>query len=78
VGYCGVRRVAHFRAGRLRLERASLTQSNANAVVTVRVAMEGTFAGNHSNGTFRFTRVWAQGPSRAWQVFAGQCTEVSG
>ncbi|MDQ2077987.1 nuclear transport factor 2 family protein [Marinimicrobium sp. ABcell2] len=40
------------------------------AVVSVRVQVAGTYAGQPAGGDFRFTRVWALSPKGQWQVVA--------
>jgi ketosteroid isomerase-like protein len=40
------------------------------AIISVRVQVSGTYAGNPANGDFRFTRVWALSPDKTWRVIA--------
>lgn len=40
------------------------------AIVAVRMQITGSYEGNPANGNFRYTRVWAQSPSGAWQIVA--------
>jgi ketosteroid isomerase-like protein len=40
------------------------------AVVSVRMQISGTYAGNLANGDFRFTRVWARSQQGKWQIVA--------
>jgi ketosteroid isomerase-like protein len=40
------------------------------AIVSVRMQLSGTYDGNPANGDFRFTRVWALSPDKAWHVVA--------
>lgn len=47
------------------------------AVVSVQAHISGDFAGEVSEGDFRFTRVWSKAPSGAWQVVAGHSSIVA-
>ena len=46
------------------------------AVVSVRVRLVGSYAGQPSEADFRFTRVWAESPQGTWRVLAGHSTIV--
>lgn len=47
------------------------------AVVSVRVQVAGTYAGQPAGGDFRFTRVWAQSPKGQWQVVAAHAGTIA-
>lgn len=47
------------------------------AVVTVRVQISGTYAGQPAGGDFRFTRVWAQLSNGHWQVVAAHAGTIA-
>ena len=69
------------RAGRLRLttlapsERRVLTIGPGMAVVSVRMAVAGTFEDVPFAGDLRYTRVWVAGPG-GWRVAAGHVSPV--
>jgi len=46
------------------------------AIVSVRMHVVGTFAGNPFSEKFRYTRVWRQLESKTWQVVAGHMSVV--
>jgi ketosteroid isomerase-like protein len=46
------------------------------AIVSVRMRMSGTYAGNPANGDFRFTRVWGLSPAKTWHVIAAHAGMV--
>jgi len=47
------------------------------AIVSVRVHLSGSYAGNASEADFRFTRVWALSTDGRWQVVAGHASIVA-
>jgi ketosteroid isomerase-like protein len=47
------------------------------AVVSVRVQLDGSYAGNPAIGDFRFTRVWALSAGKTWRVVAAHATLVA-
>jgi ketosteroid isomerase-like protein len=47
------------------------------AIVSVRLAISGTFGGREASGQFRFTRVWAQAGEGRWRVVAAHSTLVA-
>lgn len=51
-------------------EQKILFVSATVAVVSVRVQLNGTYAGQPAGGNFRFTRVWSFSPDNNWQVVA--------
>jgi ketosteroid isomerase-like protein len=46
------------------------------AIVALRTRLAGTVAGAPFDGTFRYTRVWAREPGRAWQIVGGHVSAV--
>lgn len=46
------------------------------AVVSVRMAVAGSYGGAEFAAKLRFTRVWRRAPSGGWQVIAGHGSEV--
>ncbi len=46
------------------------------AIVSVRMALSGTFAGNPSDVDLRFTRIWSAASNGAWQVIAAHSCGV--
>lgn len=48
------------------------------AVVSVRMRLSGTYAGNPANGDFRFTRVWTAATGKTgWHIVAAHATLMS-
>lgn len=47
------------------------------ALVSVRVQIAGTYAGQPAGGDFRFTRVWAESPTGRWQVVAAHSGTIA-
>ena len=73
--------VAAHRARRLRLTSLEpsdrhVQRHGAIAVVTVRMALDGTWDGAPASGTYRYTRVWREGPD-GWRIVAGHLSAVS-
>ena len=72
--------LAAHRARRLRL--VSLEPSDRHvqrhgpiAVVTVRMALDGTWDGAPASGVYRYTRVWRERPD-GWRIVAGHLSVV--
>jgi len=68
------------RSGLLKLTELSAADEQirvfgASAVVTLKLALAGTFDGEAFAGTFRYTRVWAQ-PAGVWQVVSVHVSQV--
>ena len=51
--------------------------SDKVAVVSVRVRVGGTYAGQPAGGDFIFTRVWAMSPFEKWQVVAAHAGVIA-
>jgi ketosteroid isomerase-like protein len=68
--------VIHIRALSASQERILIL--DGAAVVSVRLEISGTFAGQEASGAFRFTRVWAPEAGGRWQVVVAQSTLISG
>lgn len=49
---------------------------NDVAIVSVRVYLEGSYAGARSEADFRFTRIWALSSAGAWRVVAAHSSIV--
>lgn len=47
------------------------------AIVSVRVQISGTYAGQPTEGDFRFTRVWALSANSHWQVVSAHAGTVA-
>ena len=47
------------------------------AIVSVRMQLYGSYNGSPSNGSFRFTRVWALSSDGNWKVVAGHSSIVA-
>ncbi|NET53383.1 MAG: nuclear transport factor 2 family protein [Merismopedia sp. SIO2A8] len=47
------------------------------AVVSVRMHILGSYAGNKSDGNFRFTRIWARSSGSSWHVLAAHSSVVT-
>lgn len=67
--------IAAYRTGVLKVMNLETSEQRVMAlgdaaVVTVRMQMSGTYAGNPANGDLRFTRVWARSPTGKWQIVA--------
>lgn len=46
------------------------------AIVSVRMGLSGSYAGNESNGDFRFTRVWTLSDRGTWHIAAAHSSLV--
>ncbi len=57
-------------------QHIQLIQENV-AIVTVKVHLVGSYAGNESNGDFRFTRIWTFSPSDTWHIVAAHSSVVA-
>lgn len=71
-----------YRSGVLKIAQLSPTEQQmrtaGNAVVvSVRMQLQGTYAGQPANGDFRFTRVWVSSPQNAWHVVAAHAGLVA-
>jgi ketosteroid isomerase-like protein len=67
--------IAAYRSGVLKVMNLEPSEQQIRAlgdvaVVSVRMQMSGTYAGNPANGDFRFTRVWARSQQGKWQIVA--------
>ena len=67
--------IAAYRSGLLKVVSLEPSEQQVRdlddvAVVSVRMQMSGTYAGNPANGDFRFTRVWALSQQGKWQIVA--------
>jgi ketosteroid isomerase-like protein len=67
--------IAAYRSGLLKVMSLEPSEQLVRAlgdvaVVSVRMQMSGTYAGNPANGNFRFTRVWALSQQGKWQIVA--------
>jgi ketosteroid isomerase-like protein len=47
------------------------------AIVSLRARLTVNVAGNLSDGTYRYTRVWAREDGRTWRVVGGHVSQVS-
>ncbi len=68
------------RSGLLKLTELSAADEHVRligtgAVVTLKLALSGSFDGEAFAGTFRYTRVWAQ-PAGTWQVVSVHVSQV--
>ena len=64
-----------YRSGTLKItelvpSEQQIREVGGVAIVSVRMQLRGTYAGQPANGDFRFTRVWTAGPADGWQVLA--------
>jgi len=67
--------LAAYRSGVLKVVSLEPSEQHVRAlgdvaVVSVRMQLSGTYAGNPANGDFRFTRVWARSQREKWQIVA--------
>jgi len=67
--------LAAYRSGMLKVKELKPFDQHIRltgdvAIVSVRMQLSGTYDGNLANGDFRFTRVWALSPDKAWHVVA--------
>jgi ketosteroid isomerase-like protein len=75
--------LAAHRSGELKIKQlapsapAIQVVSDTVAVVSVRVCMDGTYAGRPAGGDFMFTRVWARTDAGSWQVAAAHAGLVA-
>lgn len=46
------------------------------AIVSVRMSLSGSYAGQESNGDFRFTRVWTLSERGTWRIVAAHSSLV--
>lgn len=70
------------RSGLLEINEIKLSEQNIQirdkiAIVSVKVFLLGSYAGNSSEGDFRFTRVWVLSDKNNWQVIAGHSSVVA-
>jgi ketosteroid isomerase-like protein len=49
----------------------------AVSIVSVRMEMMGSYAGESTNGNFRFTRVWAVSATGKWQIVSAHISMVT-
>ncbi len=74
--------LAAHRARRLRLTRMEPSDRRVQrfgpiVVVSVRMAMKGTWDGAPVEGAFRYTRVWCERPG-GWRIVAGHVSAAPG
>jgi ketosteroid isomerase-like protein len=74
--------LAAYRSGKLKVKHLKSSEQHVRlsgdvAIVSVRVQLSGTYDGNPANGDFRFTRVWALSPHKAWHVVAAHAGRVA-
>ena len=67
--------LAAHRSGTLKVKELKPSEQQVRlygdvAIVSVRMQLTGTYDGNPANGDFRFTRIWALSPRKAWHVVA--------
>jgi ketosteroid isomerase-like protein len=72
--------LAAHRARRLRLHSLEPSDRHVQrhgpiAVVTVRMALDGTWDGAPASGVYRYTRVWCERPD-GWRIVAGHLSAV--
>ncbi|MGE0552749.1 MAG: nuclear transport factor 2 family protein [Gemmatimonadales bacterium] len=73
--------LAAHRDGVIKIDRLAASDRQIRmmagvAIVTLRLEIAGSIGGAPSAGAFRFTRVWAPSADGAWQVIAGQATQL--
>lgn len=74
--------LAAHRSGNLKIDRLTPSAqriqpvTDAVAVVSVRVHIDGTYAGQAAGGDFMFTRVWGLTDAGRWQVVAAHAGMV--
>ena len=73
--------LAAYESGLLKLHELTPSEQhvqihNGVAVVSVRMQLSGTYAGQPANGDFRFTRVWARSADGVLQVVAAHAGMV--
>jgi ketosteroid isomerase-like protein len=74
--------LAAYRSGMLKVKELKPSEQHIRltgdvAIVSVRMQLSGTYDGNPANGDFRFTRVWALSPDKAWHVVAAHAGIVA-
>ena len=74
--------LAAYRSGMLKVKELKPSEQHIRltgdvAIVSVRMQLSGTYDGNPANGDFRFTRVWALSPNKAWHVVAAHAGLVA-
>ena len=74
--------IAAYRSGVLKVMNLEPSEQQVRAlgdvaVVSVRMQMSGTYAGDPANGDFRFTRVWARSQQGKWQIVAAHAGRIS-
>ncbi len=70
------------RSGTLKIEVLTPSEQRIQltgdvAIVTVRMHILGSYAGNTSESDFRFTRIWARASKEAWHVVAAHASIVA-
>ncbi|MGD0442962.1 MAG: nuclear transport factor 2 family protein [Edaphobacter sp.] len=74
--------LAAYRSGMLKVKELKPSEQHIRltgdvAIVSVRMQLSGTYDDNPANGDFRFTRVWALSPDKAWHVVAAHAGLVA-
>jgi ketosteroid isomerase-like protein len=74
--------LAAYRSGMLEVKELKPSEQHIRltgdvAIVSVRMQLSGTYDDNPANGDFRFTRVWALSPDKAWHVVAAHAGLVA-
>jgi ketosteroid isomerase-like protein len=74
--------LAAYRSGALKIKSLIPSEQRIHVygdigIVSVRVQLLGTYAGNSANGDFRFTRVWAFSGDKVWRVVAAHAGVVA-
>ena len=74
--------LAAYRSGMLKVKELKPSEQHIRltgdvAIVSVRMQLSGTYDDNPANGDFRFTRVWARSPDKAWHVVAAHAGLVA-
>jgi hypothetical protein len=64
-----------YRSGALKItellpSEQQMRKAGNVVIISVRMQLRGTYAGEPANGDFRFTRVWAPSSEEAWHVVA--------
>ncbi len=65
-----------MKINKITLSDQKIRISSGLAIVSVQAHISGVFSGEKSECDFRFTRVWSQASSGAWQVVVGHSSIV--
>ncbi len=69
-------KMGHLKIDIIEFRDVKIIPFNGMALVNVEVRLVGSFNGEATAATLRFSRVWRRGPNDSWQVIMAHSTQV--